>query len=196
MRIGIDIDRTITTPFYWLDFYNHHLRKELKPKEIKTYDHHIAFDMTLEAFEQFRSENIQEIHNLALPRNEAIHYVNQLFFKYQETHIITAREEMLSELTQQWLNRHNMNYKALYHLGSTNKYQLALDLSLDVFIEDRLETAKDMIKRQIPTILFNTPYNQGFHHPNLYRVNTWREAYDIICILDKIKSQKQLRLLT
>lgn len=177
MKIGIDIDGTITTPFYWLDFYNEHLGTKMKPKDITTYDHHLSFGISLKSFNTFRNNHIETIHNLALPRNEAARYVNQLFFEYQDIHIITAREKELEPLTKAWLYKYKLNYLSLHHLGSTEKLGTAIQLGLNVIIEDRLETAMEMIKWQIPTILFNTPYNEGLEHPLLYRVNTWAEAY-------------------
>lgn len=187
MKIGIDIDGTITTPFYWLDFYNKNLNKNMKPKDITTYDHHLSFGISLHAFNTFRNNHLEEIHDLALPRHEATLYVNRLFFEFQDIHIITAREEKLERLTRKWLDKYKINYLSLHHLGSTEKLSTAIQLNLDVIIEDRLETALEMIKWQIPTILFNTPYNEGLEHPLLYRVNTWAEAYAVIKKMSKIK---------
>jgi len=196
MKIGIDIDGTITTPFYWLEFFNRKLDKEKKPSEINTYDHHLAFNMSLKSFNEFRKKYLYEIHDLAIPRYEASEYINRLFFMYQAIHIVTARENCLRPLTETWLNKYKINYNSLHHLGGTEKLPTALKLRLDVFLEDRLETAMTMIKWQIPTILFNTPYNQGFDHALIYRVNTWQEAFEVISMLEKKKSQKQLKLLT
>jgi len=198
MKIGIDIDGTITTPFYWLDFYNKHLNKKIKPKEVNTYDHHLAFNISLDVFNDFRKKHINEIHELAIPRNKAPYYMNKLFFDQHILHLITAREPELKTLTENWLRQYHINYHNLYHLGSTQKTQLALKLGIDVFIEDRLETALSMIEWQIPTILFSTPYNQGFSHPLLIRVDTWEEVFHILSKMasEEEKSQKLFMLLT
>ncbi|MBN2794626.1 MAG: hypothetical protein JXR88_04415 [Clostridia bacterium] len=180
MKIGIDIDGTITTPFYWLDFYNLHLNKNVKPKDITTYDHHIPFGITLQEFKRFRDENLFEIHNLAVPRNACEFYMRMLFFDNHELSLITAREKELETLTNKWLMKYNLYFHQVYHLGHTEKAHLALHLNLDVFIEDRLETAIALIQYQIPVILFTTPYNQGYKHPLLFRVNSWQEVYQII----------------
>lgn len=195
MKIGIDIDGTITTPFYWLDFYNKHLKKDIKPKEINTYDHHLAFDISLNTFNRFRNKHLEEIHHLAVPRNQASFYMNKLFFDQHMLHLITAREPELKDLTASWLDKYHFNYHSLYHLGSTQKTQLALKLGLDVFIEDRLETALSMIEWQIPTILFNTPYNDGFSHPLLMRVDTWDEAFKILDSMAKHQEKKPKAIL-
>lgn len=180
MKIGIDIDGTITTPFYWLEFYNHHLNKEVKPKDVTTYDHHIPFGLTLNEFTSFRKKYLFEIHELALPRNSCEYYMRMLFFDNHDLSVITAREKTLEKLTQKWLQKHHIYYHQLYHLGHTDKAHIALHLNLDLFIEDRLETAIALIQYQIPVILFTTPYNQGYEHPFLFRVNSWQEAYNTI----------------
>lgn len=180
MKIGIDIDGTITTPFYFLDFYNKHFNTSIRPKDMKTYDHHKVFNVSSDDFLAFRKRYLNKIHRLALPRNKACTYVNRLFFEGHQLSIITARERLLENLSKEWLLEHNFEYSDIHHLGSYNKVSTAIKLNLDIFIEDRLETAQDMIAWGIPTILFNTPYNQGYYHPSLYRVDTWKEAYTVL----------------
>lgn len=193
MRIGIDIDGTITTPFYWLDFYNKKLNKSIKPKEITSYDHAKPFGITELDFRQFRERYLYEIHTLAEPRDQAAYFVNKLFFEHQQISIITAREKKLEILTHKWLLEHNISFSSLHHLGSTNKVSTAIIQNLDLFIEDRLETAQEMIIWGIPTLLFNTPYNQGYDHPLLFRVNTWKEVYEIILGMDKENEKNYLK---
>lgn len=195
MKIGIDIDGTITTPFYWLDFYNKKLNTNLKPKDINTYEHQLAFGITLRDFNTFRNKYLKEIHKLAHPRYDASRYINQLFFQHHDIFIITAREKKLQPLTHKWLQDYKILYKSLHHLGSTEKTGLALEKSINIFLEDRLETAIDMIKRQIPTILFNTPYNQGYEHPLLIRVDNWQQAYQVIQAIDKKNKSQELKVL-
>ena len=177
MKIGIDIDGTITTPYYWLDFFNENLNRDLKVEDIKHYDHYKDFKITEKEFIDFRNEYLKEIHLLAVPRSEAVHYVNRLFHENESTYLITARENELTLLTKSWLNDNGIKSSDLYHLGSTKKTKLALSLKLDVFLEDRYETALNMALAGIPTILFNTTYNQEGNHPLIYRVDTWEEAF-------------------
>ena len=192
MKIGIDIDGTITTPYYWLEFFNKHFNKSLEGKDIKSYEYYPELDITKEEFIRFRSENLEKIHNLADLRLDAAAYINLLYFEDMDTHIITAREEKLTPLTKKWLQKNGVVYKGLYHLGTTAKTNLALQLELDVFIEDRFETAMDMVNCKIPTILFNTHYNQLGHHPMIYRVNTWKEAYNILKSIDLKKKDENI----
>ncbi|OPL08099.1 MAG: hypothetical protein AVO33_02070 [delta proteobacterium ML8_F1] len=179
MHIGIDIDGTITTPFYWLDFFNQKLGTSLSEKEITHYDHHLDFGIEAAAFQTLRKDHLKTIHRLAEPRPGAKDFVNRLFFENDQTFIITAREASLATLTQFWLKKEDFLYTALYTLGSTEKRFLAARLGIDLFFEDRLETALGLSAAGIPTVLFDTPYNQAPPHPGIHRVKTWEEAYRV-----------------
>lgn len=180
MNIGIDIDGTITTAFYWLDYYNQHFKTNIQPSQVTTYDHHLALGVSLNEYSTFRKKHIHTIHNLAKPRIQSGYFLRKLFFENHHLSVITAREKELESLTSQWLSKYQMYYHALYHLGHTNKASLALQLNLDLFLEDRLETALEIVKHNIPVILFDTPYNQHDHHPLIYRVYHWVEVYEVI----------------
>jgi len=191
MRIGIDIDGTITTPFYWLAFFNEKLGTSLTEKDIRHYDHHLDFGLSLAEFQSLRKTYLKEIHQLALPRPGAKEFVNRLFFENDQSFIITAREKSLAPLTQFWLKKEDFLYNNLYTLGSTRKTTLARSLDIEVFFEDRLETALEMAEAGIPTILFDTPYNQAPPAAGIHRVTTWPQAYEAFKIL-KSKNEKSL----
>lgn len=184
MRLGIDIDGTITTAYYWLDYFNSHLGTKLKPEEIVHYEHHIDFDISLEAFKTFRRDHLVEIHRLAKARPYAIKVLQQLEFSGHDSFIITAREKHLGLLTKAWLKEHLIPYQKLFHLGSTEKVALAKALCVELVLEDRFETALAMANAGIPTVLFNTSYNQAPDHPFIIRVDDWLEVQDIISKLD------------
>jgi uncharacterized HAD superfamily protein len=185
MRLGIDIDGTITTAYYWLDFFNKHFGTSLIPQDVLHYEHHIDLGISLEAFKQFRNENLVAIHRLAEPRDGAVNLVNRLQEDGHETYLITAREKSLRLLTQSWLKEEAIRYSKLFHLGSTEKVELAKRLGVELFLEDRYETALAMATSGIPTLLFNTHYNQAKEHPLIVRVDDWDEAYAFIDKLER-----------
>ncbi len=61
--------------------------------------------------------------------------------------------------------------------GSHDKVQVVRDLSLDLFMEDRLENAIQIAEdTSIPVILFDAPYNRRPVPDNIVRVSSWNEA--------------------
>ncbi|HAB33590.1 MAG TPA: hypothetical protein DCE40_05715 [Exiguobacterium sp.] len=61
--------------------------------------------------------------------------------------------------------------------GSHDKVQVVRDLSLDLFMEDRLENAVQIAEDTfIPVILFDAPYNRKAVPNNVIRVASWNEA--------------------
>lgn len=191
MRIGIDIDGTITTPFYWLDFYNQYFKRSINAEDITSAEHHIAFQLDRTTFDSFRSQYLFTIHELAKPRPLVKYHMNSLYFEGHQLIIVTARETALEATSQNWLEKHDLLYHDMYHLGSVKKLQLALKLNLDLFLEDRLETALALVKWHIPVILFNTPYNQGMHHPMIFRVDSWKEAYQRVQRLNLLIQERK-----
>ena len=180
MRLGIDIDGTITTAYYWLDFFNKHFRRNLKPEDVKHYEHHIDLGVTLEDFKAFRLNNLIALHRLAEPRPHAVHAMRELIDCGHEALLITAREKSLKMLTTSWLKEYKIPFHKLFHLGSTEKVELAKSLGVEVFLEDRYETALAMAEAGIPTLLFNTSYNQAPEHPFIVRIDDWLEAFYLI----------------
>ncbi len=191
MRIGIDIDGTITTAYYWLEFFNNHLGTSLRAEEVLHYDHHIDFGITLEAFKTFRKDHLVEIHRLAKARPYAVKVLQALTHKGHDCFLITAREKDLRLLTKSWLKDNLIPYSNLYHLGSTEKVSLAKSLGVELFLEDRLETALAMANAGIPTLLFNTSYNQAPEHPFILRVDDWLEVQDFI---EKLMQAEKLQV--
>ncbi len=180
MRIGIDIDGTITTAYYWLDYFNAHLGTTLKPEDVLHYDHHIDFNISLEAFKTFRMDHLLEIHRLAIARPSAVSVLNGLVKHGNETFLITAREKSLTLLTNSWLKDNQISHTKLYHLGTTDKVALAKSKCIELFLEDRYETALAMANAGIPTILFSTSYNKAPEHPLIVRIDDWLEAQALI----------------
>lgn len=180
MRLGVDIDGTLTTAYYWLPFFNQHFNKNLKPRDVLHYEHHLDLGITLEAFQDFRRANLTTLHQLAQPRSNAAVVMKRLLADGHQAHLITAREKALKLLTKRWLKENAIPYTRLFHLGSTEKAALAKALGIELFLEDRYETALAMAHVGIPTLLFNTSYNQAPEHPLIVRIDGWDEVYSWI----------------
>jgi len=90
--------------------------------------------------------------------------------------LITCRPIQANSLTKQWLEKHNIIYDHLLYNCNKSEYKEILDF----LIEDNGETAIDFAVKGTPVILFDQPWNTAYFHNNIFRVNSWRQALQII----------------
>ena len=81
---------------------------------------------------------------------------------------ITSRREEYREETKQWLINNNMPVAPVIH--TKDKAKAALDMELDLFVEDCYQIASAM---PIPTFLVNRPWNIEYDYTN--RINNLSE---------------------
>ncbi|PKM70349.1 MAG: hypothetical protein CVU93_02525, partial [Firmicutes bacterium HGW-Firmicutes-18] len=68
----------------------------------------------------------------------------------------------------------------VFHLGSFYKNKKAKELNCDIFIEDNLETAKQLVEEGITVLLIDTGFNRYEELPNMTRVFNWQEIHHFI----------------
>jgi len=89
---------------------------------------------------------------------------------------VTARESHIEPITVEWLKKHKVYYNT-FHLGSLEKTGKALELKCDIFIEDNLETSKELAAEGIKVILIDTGFNRYEDPENIVRVYDWDDIY-------------------
>lgn len=182
MKIGIDIDDTMTNTFDYLipyisDFFevdeeylkNNNISYSTFPKEMKEREFEFAkkyYDKVIPStpFKIGVSEYINKIKNLG---NEII--------------IITARDKRLYtdeyKTTIQELKNNNIIYdKLICHF---DKPKVCKDEKIDLFIDDSITNCNKVNQLGIKTILFNSKGNINIP-TNLCRVDSWSELYEMI----------------
>lgn len=179
LTIGIDIDGTITDPFYWLDLANEYFGKSVRPEEITIYEIGEVLGLKKEEYIKFYEDKKMEIHWKAGVRQGAKDKLWKLFEDHESCYI-TARDESLYDMTREWLDHHDLPIKNLHTLGSHYKVQKAKELGCDVFIEDRYENAVELAAEGIKVLLIDCSYNQEPLIPNMIRVKNWEEVAVVI----------------
>lgn len=190
LRLGIDIDGTITDPATFIPFLNKAFNKNLLFSEITQYDLSPLYGISVEQFFSWLHENEGEIYAQASLAEHAIDVLSKLY-KQHKLYYISARSERHFQLTQHWFSQFNVPYHHIELIGSHDKINVAKKHEIDLFFEDKLDNANDLAEElQIPVILFNTPYNQGSTHPAVKRTEHWREAEQLIFELSRDKSSR------
>ncbi len=195
LTIGIDIDGTITDPFYWLDFANEHFKTDIKPEEITVYEIGEVMDVKKEDYMKFYEEYKEEIHGKAGVREGAKEVLWKIFQKH-DAHYITARDESLHTLTLEWFKKHQLPDQKLHSLGSHHKAEKAGELGCDLFIEDRYENALELAEAGITVILIDCSYNRMPLKPNMIRVHSWTEVEQVIHEIAQKKTAREPSLKT
>ena len=179
LTIGIDIDGTITDPFYWLDLANQYFGTAVRPEEITIYEIGEVLGLKREEYMKFYEDCKEEIHRKAGVREGAKEKLHQIF-RQHEAYYITARDESLYDMTHEWFEKHELPGENLFTLGTHFKVEKAKELGCDVFIEDRYENAVELAEEGIKVLLMDCSYNQEPLSPNMIRVKDWEEVAEVI----------------
>ena len=175
MKIGIDIDGVtadFVTPF--LPVLRHILGRDVCYEDITTYRFQDAFEYG----EEVESHTQAEIDRLDILRHlplipGVLETINR-FSEAHEVHFVTARPgDHWGSGTRDWLGACGFVYRSvMYREG--REAEVADGFS--VFVEDKLETALELVDVGIHVFLFDRPWNQTEGLPeNCVRVGTWQE---------------------
>ncbi|MEI7719868.1 MAG: hypothetical protein WCI89_01520 [bacterium] len=169
-------------------FHNAHFGTNHTPEKMPSFNLDISWDCTSEETARrldlfFRSEH----HTEATPMEGALEAL-QILAEHYELHIVTARPEVVRNMTAAWVNRHyprlftHMHFLSAHHLdhNSRPKSDICRAIGARVFIDDGVHNVKDVFEKLgIVTLIFTQPLNFGWEMPKgMLRVNNWGEILD------------------
>ncbi len=173
MILCIDIDGTITEPFYYLERANDYFGICLMPEDMRHYDVDLNYGVPRQAYLDFYKFFGERIHYEAASRKGAAFELNRLA-EFHEIHYVTAKAPEMFSVSKAWLQLNGFPQGQIHCIGSHYKVEKARELSCDVFVEDRKENAIELSKEGFQVFLMDCPYNQGIF-PNVCRVFKWSE---------------------
>ncbi len=184
-NIGFDLDDVLLNFSDILrDHMNEKYKKNVQRDEINTFQIEGHFGISsIEARETIDNFFFHDDHLKAIPIKGSQEAIERLS-KSNNLHIITAKPDMLEQITKEWLDKHFPNkFKAVYFANwfiknekKRNKSEICLETGTDIFIDDSLDTAVDVSSVGIPVLLFDKPWNQKVDLPdNVTRVYSWEE---------------------
>lgn len=186
VNIGIDIDGTVTDPYGFIPFLNEIFGKNITKEEYTTLDWEKLYGKVDGDFYIKFDENYSYTYEVAKPAKNAIRVLKK--FEQNENinlYFITARRECLREITEKWFEKYGINISNLYLLGPVKKSGKALELGIDIFLEDDPYNAIDIAKNGVEVLLIDTNYNKNIDYNNIIRVKNWEEIEKFIS--NKIK---------
>lgn len=188
LNIGIDIDGTVTDPYFWLSHANRHFNKQVTQKDVTCYEIHKVLGVDEQAYREYYDRCGAELHRNADIRLGVKEVLGRLKHMHR-LHFITARNKTLEDVSIEWLERHELPYDTIIHTGSHHKADCAKELKCDLFIEDCLNTALELSEAGIEVLLLNCNYNKAPLDKHIIRVNDWFQIERIIEIKSKANAQ-------
>lgn len=187
LNICIDIDGTITDPYYWISYANEYFNLSITKDQVTEYEIHKVLNIEENAYLKFYEELKVEIHSKQPLRND-VKEVLDILQKYNNLYFVTAREKSLELLTFSYLLNKEIPFDEVFLLGTHNKVPKAKELDCDIFIEDNYDNALQLSKNGFKVILIDTNYNRYPLNSNITRVDNWNE---ILQIINEISIEKE-----
>lgn len=178
LNLCIDIDGTVTEPYYWLERANRYFERQLKPEDITAYEIHRMLDVEEDDYNEFYELYGKLLHKEAKARLGASEMLQSLYRRHN-IHFVTAREEKMRETSIEWLEKNHMPMDSIWHLGSHYKAAKARELNSDLFVEDCYSNAIQLAKAGFEVLLIDCTYNRGPLPENVTRVKSWFEIAGI-----------------
>ncbi|MCM0649919.1 hypothetical protein NBE98_16245 [Clostridium swellfunianum] len=179
LNICIDIDGTITDPYYYLDISNRYFNKNITPKQVTQYSLDKVYGVDEEEFDLFYKKHKFDLHENQAIRSDAKKILDKLAVD-NNLYFVSARDNSMKLLTITYLQKNKIPYDALYLLGSHYKLEKAKELSCDFFIEDSYDNALYLADNGFKVVLLDTYYNRGHERDNIFRAQNWQEVWNII----------------
>lgn len=194
MRIGIDIDDTITNSYKEIfeqigKYYNvdsYYLIEEGYKYEDVSKD-----ELNFPGYNKFCRTVVENLLKTVSIKHGAKEMIKKLQEEGNEIILITARdyEEFSSpyDLTKQFLKDNNICYDKLY-VGIKEKGRFCKENGIDVLVDDSITHCKSAKENNIPHLLLDNTFNRDIKE--LDRVYGWYDAYNALQTLKQTKLQE------
>lgn len=181
MRIGIDIDGTITDSYSlflkYAIWYDKNFKQGKGIINQECYDFDGKFNWTNEDKEKFMSTYSKKILEELKSLEDAKEVINRLKEDGNEIYFITSRsKDKLNDpytITARWLNKEKIKYDKLI-TDAGLKGKVCKDNNIDILIDDSIDSCKDVSNNNIRVLLFDLNNNK---ESEFEKVHNWKEVY-------------------
>lgn len=188
MRIGIDIDNTITDTLpilkQYCKKYNDEVIKRNLPMNEKGFAAGNLYDWTDEERQDFFDNILPEVLSKAETKENAKEVIEKLKKEGNTIYIITARTKIKEpyKLTKEMLEKYEIYYDEL--IIQKDKKQCCIDNDIDILLDDEPQNINS-VSEIIPVIVFEAIHNEECNGNNIIKVKTWEESYEVIKEIEK-----------
>lgn len=189
MRIGVDIDNTITHTTEMIMHYAKIFGEENGLNTVSDPNYYYledALGWDRDIAEHFLDTYLGHIYREMRPKDQAVEVMRKLKDDH-ELILITSRNQQMPEVEQvtlDWLERYSIAYDGLILNATPNKHffsklGVCLEHGIEVMIEDHHDLILELAQA-FPVIVFDYPYNRHITAENVYRVSQWPEVLEHI----------------
>lgn len=183
MKIGIDVDNTITNTIPILKEYCRKYNDEVVKRNLKMnengYTTRTLYDWTTEENLIFCNRYFHEIFLKVDVKENAREVIEKMKNEFNEIYIITARSEPTViepyNVTKKFLDNNNIVYDEII-VNCEDKYKYCKENGIEIMIDDEPKNIRT-ISEIIPVIVFGGVHNENCKGENVIKVNTWEEVY-------------------
>jgi|GEM_PF-329880 uncharacterized HAD superfamily protein len=194
MRIGIDIDNTITRTSEIILKYAQCFGRENHLNLVPNRQAYLLEDVLGwpgPEVERFFARSLLDIYTHVKPQPMAVEIMREWSSRHNLV-LITSRQKYspgIEQATREWLGRHRVVYHKLIMNTTSNfhyssKVDACLDNGVEIMLEDHHDQALEL-SRWLPVLLFSYPYNQHLQVSNVKRVKDWLEVKNIVQNLEE-----------
>lgn len=184
LNICIDIDGTITDPYYWLDSINNYFNLNITESDVTDYDIAKVINIKNDEYDKFYDEYKVQLHSTEKLREDVKNVLDALN-RFNNIYFVTARDKSLELLTNLYLKYNKIPFDDVLVLGTHNKVSAAQKLNCDIFIEDSYNNAIELASNGFKVLLMDTNYNRLPLKNNIIRVYDWKEIFQVVTKLTK-----------
>ena len=184
MKIGIDVDNTITNTLpilkeYCKKYNDEIIKRNLKMNE-KGYTTNTLYEWSKEENLIFCNKYFHEIFMKVDVKENAGGIIKKIKSEGNEIHIITARSEPSVidpyNITKDFLDKNNIIYDKII-VNCKDKYTYCQENNIDIMIDDEPKNINN-ISKIIPVIVFKGIHNEECEGENIIKVDTWNQVYE------------------
>jgi len=185
MRIGIDIDNTITnTRETILAFLERYALARSLPYSFDPSKYTLEEALSWEPrdLDGFIEQHLTDVYREVAPKSHAVEVIRDLHSN-DYIALITSRNRRngnIHAITLEWLARNQVQYDLLIMNETENMHHFSKlaacrENSIQVMIEDHDGLALEL-SHFIPVVLFDYPYNTNIRGDNIIRVQDWLQV--------------------
>lgn len=179
MKIGIDIDDTITDTYYKvLEYISKEKNIDFETLKEKNYNYDELYDgVDYPPMGEFIWNNFYKIIPTIEVKKDAVKIMEKIINDGHEIILITARSHAKPNQTEEYLKEKRVPYNKFFECIH-DKGKLAKEENIDLFIDDSINNCSQVLRNNINVLLFDAPYNKNCNDYN--RVCNWKEVYEYI----------------
>lgn len=182
MRIGIDLDNTITNLHESIIKYGLIYDKRIGGNGIKNrdaYEIEEIFDWNEQDYTNFRKYVTENVLQNIEPRKDVCKYLEKIQDEH-EIYIITARNNKeiknIYDFTYNWLINKKIPFNKLI-IEKNDKGKACYDNRIDVFVDDLTEHLDKASKNVNKVYIFNNVFNNTKENDKYERLYSFEELY-------------------